>query len=388
MLIKYTYPVVTSLFLTEHWPITVGGIKIEWKVDNGRPASITAMVSATDEDKLPTIEQGSVSGAPLKINFGSYSRQNDVEQVLRTTRGLLGLFASIEIDFDAVEIEWQAENEEERQQIKIPKLSRETQKADLNQSRHLRYDLVARTVALADSAAYYEIPLGFLRRGSLELHAGRYIESFYNFFFFLETLFAPGYSNPKMVEHKLCAAAPVRAAISHIRAAKNGSRTNPKRSALLALTDELLIQQMVKIRGSLHHHALRRPSIWHPDRPDEFREEAHLLMEIVHQIAMQEAMPLLFTPECDKAVFSSAKAAGVITRIRIEPIGLVGGERTKLTPMIFEMPCQDVDRETVDHVHRQFKAESPLRFPGIKIVEYEIMSEDRSNIYAAWRYLG
>lgn len=390
MLIKFTYPVKSSLVLTDHWPVSVGDIKLEWMVEEGRVTAVSGTVPATEADQLPTVQESNTPGVKLDVNFGWSSREGEVEEAIRTLWGLLGLFTFIEIDVDSVETKWVPENDTERERLKLFSHSRKVERVDLLKLRRLSYDLVARTMASAKVAAHYEIPLGFLRRGTRAMYNGQYIEAFYNLFFFLETLFAPGYSNPKRVKQLLGGSKVVKDAVSQSRDpfSKESRLNASKRDKLLGMTDEQLLHHLVDLRGNLHHHALGRPGIWHPDKADRFHEEAVLLQHIVHSVAMADALGLLFAPERNDDILRSAREAGAITKVRIEASGLIDGVRRRLQPFLISVPCRSIDRAAIDGVHRLFREQFRGGHKNVQLLEYKLMSEDASQVFAVWQRAG
>lgn len=365
----------------------MGDIKIEWTIDKNRVTAISGSVPVTSADQLPTAKPSSTPGVKLDINFGRNSREDEVEEAIRTVWGLLSLFAFVEIDLAGVETSWIAENEDERARLEVFRFSRSVEKTDPQRPRRLRYDLVARATAAARAAAHYEIPLGFLRRGTRALHNGQYIDAFYSLFFFLETLFAPGYSKPSKVKKLLWDSKVVRDAVAQSRAPllREGQLNVAKRDKLLAMTDEQLLYHLVSVRGTLHHHALGRPGIWHPDKADHFREEAILLHQVVHSIAVSNAMSLLFARDRDEDLLGSARRAGAIMKVRIEASGLIDGTRHNLQPFVFTVPSRHIDRAVIDSVHRRFREQFAGGPKNVHVLEYKLMSEDASLVYAVWR---
>jgi hypothetical protein len=219
MLVKYSYPVVTSLLLDEAWPISWGRYYVQFRITAGRVDGIVVTVrpSAPDEWIPPSVTAKPALGVAANINVGSPPLYREVEELLRTLQGVLGLFSHVEIDFSRQTIEWEPENDEEREQLNLHSISRKKEKPDIMEPIRLAYDLIARCILSAQAASHFEIPLSFLRKGLQEIYNERYIEAYYSFFFFLETLFAPGLSNPRMVKLKFKEAAPVRNALVHTK---------------------------------------------------------------------------------------------------------------------------------------------------------------------------
>ncbi len=373
--------------MTDNWPVSVGDIKLEWTVEEGRVTAVAGTVPVTEADQLPTVQPSSTPGVKLHVNFGRSGREDDVEEAIRTVGGLLSLFTFVEIDIDGVKTEWVPESDSERQRLNVSSFSRTVKKADLLKPRRLSFDLVARAMASAKVAAHYEIPLGFLRRGTRAMYNGQYIEAFYNLFFFLETLFAPGHSNPKRVKKLFWSSKVVQDAVarSRDRFLKESRLNASKRDKLLGMTDEQLVHHLVDLRGNLHHHALGRPGIWHPDKADLFHEEAVFLQHIVHSIALADAMALLFAPERNEDLLHSAQEAGAITKVRIEASGLIHGVRRTLRPFLISVPYRHIDRAAIDAVHRLFREQFRGGPNNVQVLDYRLVSEDGSQVYAVWQ---
>lgn len=364
----------------------MGDIRLEWVVDESRVTAIIATVPVRETDRLPAVQPSVTPGVTLDVNFGWSSRENEVEEAVRTLWGLLGLFCYLEIDIGAVKTEWIPENDNEREALEVYSYSHGVQKMDPLNPRSLGYDIVARAMASAKAGTHYEIPLGFLRRGTRAIYNEQYIDAFYNLFFFLETLFAPGYSNPKVVKQRLCSAKAVKAAVTESRGpfSKERNLHDRKRDELLHMSDDQLIHHLVDLRGDLHHHSLGKPGIWHPEKAGHFREEAILLQHVVHSIALANTLELLYTPERNDDLMRSAEAASAITKLRVEASSFVNGVKARLKPYLISVPGRRVDAATIDSVHRFFRSQYPAGPRDVEVTEYKIVSEDASQVYAVW----
>jgi len=386
VLIRFTYPAKSSLVLADFWPITVGEIKLEWVVNEGRVTAIIATAPVRETDQLPSMQPGVTPGVALDVHFGWSSRESEVEEAVRTLWGLLGLFCYLEIDISAVKTEWIPENDLEREAIRIYSYSHSVQKVDLHESRRLGYDIVARAMASSKAGTHYEIPLGFLRRGTRAIYNEQYIDGFYNLFFFLETLFAPGYSNPKVVKQRLCSAKVVDAAITESREpfSQETHLNDAKRDKLLRMSNDQIIHHLVDLRGDLHHHSLGKPGIWHPEKAEHFREETILLQLVVHSIALANTLELLYAPERDEELMRSAELAKAIIKLKVEASGLINGVKVRLQPYLISVPGRRVDAAIINGVHRFFRDQFPAGPRNVELTDYQITSEDASQIYAIW----
>jgi len=383
---KCTFPVTTSLLLTEHWPIQIDDIKIEWEVNDGIVTAISGSAPMANVDRLPNISHSTSPGAVQDIYLADSIHHDRIEKTVRTIQGLLCIFSPIEIDFGSVKVTWIPESDEDRNNLKIFSYERNVERANVNEPHALSYELVARSIAAAKFAAEFEIPLNFFRRGTNDLHSGKYIEAFYNLFFFLETLFAPGFSNPTKVKEKFKGASAVTDALkkAKLQLLSAHEREEPRLKQLLNMSDAELISHLVDLRGTLHHHALRREGIWHPDKPEEFRGEVIILQHVVHGIIMEKIIPQLYSSESDSILFSQAKEAGMMLSLRVETVGVINGEVRHMQPVRYQIPGKSVSVKMINHIDLEVRRKYQGGIFGGDIKEYKIMSDDGVQTYAIY----
>ena len=75
-----------------------------------------------------------------------------------------------------------------------------------------------------------------------------------------------------------------------------------------SLTTDQYIEEIIGLRGYLHHHDAQRGGIWHPDGQNRFEVAASLLGDVCFEIAMQWVNARLFSSETRR------RAAGVTFR--------------------------------------------------------------------------
>jgi hypothetical protein len=385
--VKITYPVKTNLFFTDVWPVKIGDLVLEWGVQDGKIKFLTVSAPMSDADILPSYQDGGAPGVSATISQGEISRHNEIDQVLRTMQGLLSLYAATEIDFETVQMQWLPENAEEENRLTVSSFSRERVNPDFDRPRHFEFDLAARMALAAPHAKEFEIPLSFVRRGSRDFKEGRYIESFYNLFFFLETLFAPGFSTPSKVIKKFKAAKEIRSAISEVRRLQSSPAIQglPKLVSLVGKTDDQLLEYLVETRGNLHHHAPRRSDVWRPDKPDEFRDDCLLLLQIVSKIALDMTRPILFQQKFSEELGRCAEEVGAILTFRVEAVSILDGKKQQLDPVTIRTIGRRVSRTAIDQVQATFRRSFPPHGPDFEIDRYQIMSDDRNHVYAIYQ---
>lgn len=219
------------------------------------------------------------------------------------------------------------------------------------------------------------------------MNAKKYIEAFYNLFFFLETLYAPGYSDPKKVKRMLKEAAPVTVGLREMRKklVPEIEKEGPELRNLLAMNDADLIDHLVNTRGNLHHHAPRKPGAWHPDKPNRFRSEANILLQITHGIAMETVLSILFTQEQDVALFTSAERASAVIDLRVEIKGTSQGEPQTIQPLTLRFPGKRVHRPMIEVAFQQTRRIIQNHLPHIEVNDFQIMRPDGGQIYAKYQ---
>jgi len=385
MLIKYTYPIEGQIFLPEHWPIKWDKYRIDWTVHDGLAQAVTLSVKADDLSGLPKIEPSAEPGVAAHITFGDDPYQDEVETILRTARGLLGFFMNAEIDFARPKIEWEPETEDERKLVQMYSFSMDEDTR--NDPHAIGYDIIARCFISAIPARNLEIPLSFLSKGQRDMRASRYIDAYYSFFFFLETQFSAGYPDPKKVVARLKASGEIRNAISEARSlfAEFPPRGG-KGQHLQNLSDDELIEHLVTVRGTLHHHALpRKQGSWHPERHDQYEPEALFLQYLAKVIAQTQNMPIMFGEGVTESLIDGAKLEGASI---VYLVNAVGGSDRMGTSGLPQIRTTSVGREP-SHSHlaiieEQMRADQgPYHLQAVR--SYSVTSEDGSVTFAQYR---
>ena len=378
---QLTYPVEASFHLTEHWPLALHDLEVRFDAVDGRIDAIVCIWPLGPEDRPPTIapmEEGQRGIGKLDFHL---VRREEIEHLVRTVQGLLSLHGTIDVDFERPKLEWLPETPEEEMSIAIT-VSGKPPDVDVYKPEKLSFELVGRAVLGADAASKLEVALSFLRRARRDLKERRYIEAIYNSFFFLETLFAAGYSDPKKVEKSLLASDVVRSAIAAIRSfpidPPRGFTTRAElavwdeRVKQLARTDEEIVGELVRLRGSLHHNAPKGPAAWHPDKSLDFRVHAHTLHDIAlacAHILMDEALE---TEEFRTGLMASARVAGAVTRLLFEARGQFASKNAMRLSLSIDTVGTVIDRGMVASADREFRRIVAEQVPDARIDEYSV----------------
>ncbi|POZ87766.1 MULTISPECIES: hypothetical protein [Petrotoga] len=133
------------------------------------------------------------------------------------------------------------------------------------------------------------IPLSFYQEGRNEFELKRYINAYYNFYFYLEDLYGNGKTKNYQIRREFLKSNQLKEAVSKtIEEFKNGpSKKHYKNlKSFLKLEScsydiEGVISLIVKVRGNLHHFSQKSSKkLGHPFNQKDFETMAFLLMSI------------------------------------------------------------------------------------------------------------
>jgi len=383
VLVKFTFSAAGNLALSEQWPLQVGPYWLEWQTNDGLVTGVTASKSISEEDTLPTISTGH-GRIKAHIHAGFHPSHSQLESDLRLIQGALSLFASISIDFSSQKTEWIAEFEEEESKIELYSISAEEDRSHLQEPLHLDFEWVALAVAAVGDIQDLEIPLSFLRRGGECISQGRFIEGFYNLFFYFETQFAAGLSNPKRVKQRLLAATPVRQGLTALRASAlvMGRKADANLVAKLQLSDEAILEELVSLRGHLHHHSKGKVR-WHPDKGEAFRIDTQLLSALATQTAIAQLQSTMFSAECQKRAAETAKANGADVSLRAL-VDLQLGEDQKTVEITISVASLTFKRELIERACVQLNRKLPQDFPMHRLLKYDLFLKESGDLLAKY----
>ena len=390
---QLTYPTKASFHLEEHWSLPVGDIEVSFDVTEGQISAIICTWPLGRDDKAPTIrplQEGQRGFGGVDFHL---ARREEVEHLVRTVQGLLALHGTIDVDFERPTLEWLADTPEEEMGIKLT-LSAKPADVDVYKPEKLDFGLVGRAVLAAPNASKLEVALSFLRRGRRDLKEHRYIEAIYNCFFFLETQFAPGYSNPREVGKRLKENAIVLEALAAIRHDPIDPPlgfTTPEVVALweermsdLARSDDEIISDLVSLRGKLHHHAMRRPETWHPDKGIDYRIPAYTLHDIAVACAKQLVSPVVDDVSLGPIYMQSAERANAVTSLRFEARGLFPSRNSTRLSVNIRTAGTVIDRGMIASADREFRRILDEQVPDAQLHEYTITHMETDRVYGRY----
>lgn len=390
MLVRYTFNITTGLSLTDWWPIRWQGLEFIFVPDGEVVTKLQVMVREDDKSKWPKITKDPKPGVKAHINFGHSDWDEKVESLVRAIQGLVGIYRHIEIDIANPKMEWIPENDQERESLHVT--SFEKQKPHDEPLPPLPFDLVARSILCAEKTLEIEIPLNFYRRGVQDVFRHQYVEAFYDFFFFIETLFGNGKSRERALQAEFEKSPILLAAIEEAR--EDFIRHYKKKStdfAKFIFTEpnpKNILKKIIKKRGFLHHHTSKRKNTWHPERQAEFEAEAGYLQGVCMRVALGLVGPHVFTPEAEREYFEMSKTVGAIQTLRyVFSLAKLGGVQVHDQVFNINVPGTKITHDMLATSDIHFRQQFNQICPDDILVGYRCQSEDGQEIYSEFRNL-
>lgn len=291
MKVIYRFPLTRPIDLDDHWAFPAFGGEFSVEVEHGLAKAFLIAFSGEPLTTAPLVEELTEGPAKLSIT-GRSMRGVSIRPRLKRALSYLKCMFDVELDLEAMDVRYIAENEEEKDKIDIPSMTLGRQRRPLT----LTYDFITRAVIAAELTSgdpdFVATLADFARQ---ELLNRRYIDSFRYSFMLFESLYGGGRFKSDALKDVLSGNEEFRGAIEAvIDEGKVDRLTSDIDRALLAIfnTPETLIGELVEKRGHYFHGNLKKPSAWHPDRQDEAEALASVAMAITQKIAFTFADPL------------------------------------------------------------------------------------------------
>jgi hypothetical protein len=296
---RYKFKIEGHMKVADLKPVQIRGMNFQFVSEKGLITHLIVTVPANDANDIPKVIENPMPGVKAHINVPS-PIYLFVKREVRAIEALLSVFGLHSIDVNNFEIEWLPENEEERKKLKISRFATYRGEIDPSDQPPLSFDLVARSIIAADDAVAIETSLNFFRKGLVDFSETRYIEAFYDYYFFLESVFGDGKTKNYAVKEAFKNSPRLNGRIDEILKGTNSKLMirHDQRShfeqKFKNKTVEEIIDYIVELRGYLHHHSIKRKDNWHPDDHYRFELDALLLHNIAYYIAMDIALPYLY----------------------------------------------------------------------------------------------
>lgn len=245
--------------------------------------TVTTKIEPSEWPEITTDQQGKLSHLDPKT-----PRLLEIETSLRVIEGILSVYGSISIDFEHPNIEWIPENEDERKVLQLSSITIDHEKSD--QTASISAESLSSIIQYSGNFIDLEVPLTFYRRGKRSFWGRRYIECVYEFYFFLESLYANGKTKNYHVEEEFKKSDELRLAIQKVLPKVKLPQGEPdvqsRFDAIYRNTvSEEVIKHFVSLRGQLHHYTQHGSKTWHPERSLRYKADAYALAAISTEIA-------------------------------------------------------------------------------------------------------
>lgn len=273
-------------------PITIRGLTFEFFENNGVVNQLSVTVPANNPEDIPAVTHTpeARSKATIHVPWPAFL---SVKKEIRAIEGALSLYGIDSIDVHSPKREWLPENQRDKEKLKIFNFKAEPGKLDISKLPNIPFNIVARAVISADKIAEIETQLAFFRKGIIDRNEERHIEAIYDFYFFLESMFAEGKTKNHRVKEAFKRSGELRQSIEEVFK-KPHELISPLPEELKqfktkygGMSMDEIIKHIVDLRGFLHHHTPKRKDIWHPEEQQHYKLEANLLGGIAFSVAMR-----------------------------------------------------------------------------------------------------
>ncbi|NOX65054.1 MAG: hypothetical protein GXO85_04460 [Chlorobi bacterium] len=301
---KYKFKIIGKIKPSHIYPIMARGATYEFEVNESGVATYIVVTIKTDDERYwPNISKSSTPGVAFHLNISENPLIFFVRMELRIIEGLLSLYGVHSIGLNYPQIEWIPENEEEKEKMKIFNFKTGTTELSDNEIIPTPFDIIARSIIGADKGYDVEVALSFYRKGRIDVEEKRYIEAIYNFYFLLESTYGNGKFKKRQISTEFKNSTIL---IESIQSVQNDPRTrilsNPKlkqeyENKYKNKSPENIIDQIIELRGFLHHHTSKRKGIWHPENQDKYKLDALFIQLISFNVAFRLSEICVFDEE-------------------------------------------------------------------------------------------
>ncbi len=267
---------------------------------------IVSKVVTDYSDHLPGIDP---SPPVPTIHLSGHPADQELIELLQHFEAIGAFWLGIQrIHWNRAERQWIAESPEEQQALDIYSFGQEFEYPPTETP--VFPPVAEELLRFRDRFRHLLLPMSFMREGLNEYRTHRYINAFYNFYFFLEDLYGEGNTKNRLVLRAFQSSQELTWAITEARSAL-------EQPNLLQHVDELreflkqercsddangLLELLVKVRGNLHHFSQRSSKLkGHPLNHTTFRPVAYLALGTCMNCA---------TRALTRAVRSASRASG------------------------------------------------------------------------------
>lgn len=286
----YRFPVDGRLKVGTVAPLEADHFTFEFELEGAIVRAITVTVEVRQREHwprlLPSREPGGPPGVETTAPFYPF-----IQHHLVTLQGILSYFGVRSINWQAVDVRWTPETDEEKAALPIQSYKRELGDVDPKIGPVLNFDVLARCIFAAVNADDVAELLDFFRRGLKEMWDEQYVEAIRNFYLLIESLYGKGNFKKARMEQDLASSAELRKCIEAALADADLIPSRHRRSferRFARQSVEEAISHFVDLAGRLRHHSIGRTmGSWHPAVQWEHELDALVLQSVAFRIASE-----------------------------------------------------------------------------------------------------
>lgn len=253
------------------FPIEIDNYEYNFIVNNSNIDYITVTINNICFDKLPTFIRYE---NPINKITGEFINTNPefdkIKDNLKIIQGILSLFGVLNINLNEYEIDWIAENEDEKKQISLNNIK---SKHSDSFFQDVPFDLLAKCILFSEKIKDYSTQLNLFRRGFNDMRNEFYIQAYNNFYLIIESFYANGKFRRNDVTEEFLKSEELNKITNKIINENN-----------IYLDLKAFYKKIIDKRGFFHHHSSQKKEMWHPEYQEKHIEDAKILMLISYKI--------------------------------------------------------------------------------------------------------
>lgn len=288
----YTIPIAGNVSIDEPLAFHIDDIDIEFFMHSGILSHL--VIKCPIPSTLTTEER---IGDNLVINE---PRAHEIEEIALQIGNGFSLFSysCVEILFEKRRVQWIINDKPSSIQVDI-----NGGPTAATSAKHLTTTLFIRSVLVGCIEKNHDPALTFFSRGSTDANSHRFIETYYNLFFFLKFLYGKGKSGKNATLNEFMKSTELTSSIKNTLKRLEIIQVLSKSflEKLHASNTRQILEMLILARGSLHHPNKNRTGNWNPEKQRHFSDEAIFLQLICLEIAFNRYSTVGFTQKIDHA---------------------------------------------------------------------------------------
>ncbi|MBD3229639.1 MAG: hypothetical protein GF329_15770 [Candidatus Lokiarchaeota archaeon] len=302
---RYRFPVRSQTKVLIKHPIKLNDFIFEFQTSKDNIINELWVTFPCDKKHWPSIV--SMKNKDIKAHICIHEpRYGELTNIIRFIESMLSFYGFQSVDLSNRLIEWIPENDSEKKSLKLDSFKSEPY-FNINNLPIINFSLIVQSLYSYPEAYHIEPSLAFFRRGLYSIKYDRFIEAIYNFYFYLESVYGNGQTKNYKLKKEFAKHNDLVRAIENARDNFDLSK-HPLSKIIHSRFDSIyrgknandIIDNIVDLRGFLHHHSNKRPGIWHPEDKLNFCCDAFFLMDVVHPLAYKKVNKFVFSEETKK----------------------------------------------------------------------------------------